>query len=68
MEVDEKIKYVCCVISGVVIQLLGGWDVWLLSRLPAVRTRPRTPKRAEIVRFWHVFFFWKLFPKFTDYA
>lgn len=36
MEVDEKIKYVCCVISGVVIQLLGGWDVWLAALITVI--------------------------------
>ena len=28
---DEKVKYLICIIGSVMIKLLGGWDIWLAS-------------------------------------
>ena len=31
MIMDEKVKYLICIIGSVMIKLLGGWDIWLAS-------------------------------------
>ena len=28
---EEKIKYIVCIIAGTIVNLLGGWDMWLAA-------------------------------------
>ncbi len=33
---EEKIKYVVCIITSVAVNLLGGWDIWLTALLTVI--------------------------------
>lgn len=36
MEMETKIKYVVCFISSIVINALGGWDIWLAALITTI--------------------------------
>lgn len=33
---EEKIKFVLCLITGAIANVLGGWDVWLISLITVI--------------------------------
>ena len=33
---EEKIKWVVCLVSGMIVNLLGGWDIWLISLVTVI--------------------------------
>ena len=33
---DEKIKWILCLVSGTIVNLLGGWDFWLISLITVI--------------------------------
>ena len=36
LEMETKIKYVVCFISSIVINALGGWDIWLAALITTI--------------------------------
>ena len=33
---EEKIKWVVCLVTGMIVNLLGGWDIWLISLVTVI--------------------------------
>lgn len=33
---DDKIKYIICIIASVIVNFLGGWDIWLAALITVI--------------------------------
>lgn len=33
---EDKIKYIVCIIASVIVSFLGGWDVWLIALITVI--------------------------------
>lgn len=33
---DDKIKYIICIIASVIVNFLGGWDMWLAALITVI--------------------------------
>ena len=33
---EEKIKWFVCLVTGIIVNLLGGWDIWLMSLVTVI--------------------------------